>query len=334
MDNPPLVSICIPTYNRAHMVNRAIESALSQTYPNIEIIVVDDGSTDNTDDLVFSYQDSRVTYVKNFKNLGQFRTFNRCIELAKGKYIHILHSDDYIDSEFTRICVDFLEDNPNVGMTFTSIQMQTENQTIDRVLFENDTIFHAPEGFRQILLRDTLVNCPTVMVKMEVYQQIGGFSLEYPYSGDYYQWLKISRCFDIAYVTKARLYYRQGEHTESFRLLVSNPLGYLDIIKIHIHLINELGDMRIQFGYEINTLLKRFLKQYLVAGFAYGESMKNFSMLLFPGFSYITWTLIKPIDMKEKLEKLYYLLFIVAIVGFIVIPGGRYLVKRVYRMIV
>ena len=333
MENPPLVSICIPTYNRAHMVNRAIESALNQTYPNIEIIVVDDGSIDTTDDLVTSYQDSRLAYVKNSENLGQFRTFNRCIELAKGKYIHILHSDDYIDSEFTRICVEFLESNPNVGMTFTSVQMQIDDRTVDKMLFENDTIFRAPEGFRQILLRESLINCPTVIVKKEVYQQIGGFSLEYPYSGDYYQWLKISRRYDIAYVTNALLYYRQGKHTESFRLLVTNPLGYLDIIKIHIRLIDELGDTRIQFNYELNTVLKRFIKQYLVAGFAYGEFMTNYSMLLFTGFSYITWTLIKPVGMREQLEKVYYLLFIMAISFFIVIPGGKYLVKRGYRII-
>ena len=90
MTDEPLVSICIPTYNRAGMIGRAIESALGQTHRNIEVIVVDNASSDNTDAIVAAYSDKRLTYIKNERNLGLFGNFNRCIELATGKFLHIL----------------------------------------------------------------------------------------------------------------------------------------------------------------------------------------------------------------------------------------------------
>ena len=120
MADKPLVSICIPTYNRAGMIGKAIESALGQTYRNIEVIVVDNASTDNTGVVVAGYSDQRFRYVKNDRNLGLFGNFNRCIELAKGKYLHILHSDDYIDPHFTEVCIDFFRKHPSVVMTSTN----------------------------------------------------------------------------------------------------------------------------------------------------------------------------------------------------------------------
>jgi len=96
-EQSPSVSICIPTFNRSGMVERAIESALSQTYHDLEVIVVDNASDDNTEDVVASYADPRLKFFKNPKNLGLFGNFNRCIELSRGDLIHILHSDDYID---------------------------------------------------------------------------------------------------------------------------------------------------------------------------------------------------------------------------------------------
>ena len=116
----PLVSICIPTYNRAGMVSKAIDSALAQTYTNVEVLVVDNASSDTIESLMAAYSDPRVKFHRNAHNLGMFGNFNRCIESAKGKYIHILHSDDYIDAGFTETCVAFLEAHPDVGMTFGS----------------------------------------------------------------------------------------------------------------------------------------------------------------------------------------------------------------------
>lgn len=299
LSSNPLVSICIPTYNRASMVSDAIRSALNQTYSPIEVLVVDNASTDTIEEVVRSFHDPRLKFVKNDKNLGLFGNFNRCIELAQGKYIHILHSDDWIDSDFTETCTRFLESNPDVVMTFTSLILHTpENQKL-LIVSDKTEIYPPPSGFRQILLRQSFIGCPSVMVRREIYDTLGRFSLEYPYSADYYQWLKISRQFSIAYIRDASLHYRQGDHSESYRLLFTSPNGYVDTIKIYIQLIQDLSDQYPSYRSDINVALRRFMKDCLFAGFTRSDQMENFSPAIFPGFAWNAHGIIKPMNVSE-----------------------------------
>lgn len=104
--NYPLVTIAIPTYNRAdRFLKEAIESALSQTYPNLEIIVADNCSTDDTESIVRSYPDRRLKYVQHQKNIGGNNNFNYCLKKAKGAYFFLLHDDDLIDKDFIEACI-------------------------------------------------------------------------------------------------------------------------------------------------------------------------------------------------------------------------------------
>ena len=116
-----LVSILIPTYNRAKMVGKSIESALSQTITDIEIIVCDNCSTDNTVKVVHSYtkKDSRLRLVVNETNIGPTRNWRRCVENARGKYAKLLFSDDWIDSEYIEKTLPILEKNKDIGFIFT-----------------------------------------------------------------------------------------------------------------------------------------------------------------------------------------------------------------------
>lgn len=90
----PLISVIIPTYNRADIINVSLNSVVNQSYQNIEIIVVDDGSTDHTEEVVKSIGDPRIHYVKHLTNRGGSATRNTGIESAKGEYIAFLDSDD------------------------------------------------------------------------------------------------------------------------------------------------------------------------------------------------------------------------------------------------
>lgn len=93
----PLVSICIPTYNRAKLILGAVESCLRQTYENIEVIVVDDKSTDNTFKILRKYKDNpKVKVFVNKKNYGAAASFNKAIRASKGEFIVICGSDDYL----------------------------------------------------------------------------------------------------------------------------------------------------------------------------------------------------------------------------------------------
>jgi glycosyltransferase involved in cell wall biosynthesis len=329
MMNNPQVSICIPTFNRAELIGMAIESALQQSYVNIEIIVVDNDSTDNTKDVVMSYNDPRLKYVKNEKNLGLFGNFNRCIDLAKGKYIHILHSDDYIDANFTKNCVGFLESHPHVAMTFSSVVVLSGSDQKKISLLDHNHIFTAPEGFRQILRTRNLINCPTVVIRREIYDVAGQYSCEYPYSADLYQWLKISRRFDIAYITHAVLYYRQGKHTESYQHLFKGPSGYLDTIKIYIRIMDELGETSADYFNDLNTAIRRHMKDCLYAGITRYDFMSHYSPLVFFGFAVNAWGLIRPTSFPDRIIKLFELLEILTVGCIIVFPTGRFCLKKI-----
>src|SRR5690349_8083201 len=91
----PNVSVLVPTYNYARFLDKAIQSVLRQTYKNFELIIVDDNSTDDTDQVVQKYlADERVSYHKNSSNLGLPGNWNKCLSLAKGTYIKFLMADD------------------------------------------------------------------------------------------------------------------------------------------------------------------------------------------------------------------------------------------------
>ena len=311
-ESHPLVSICIPTYNRASMVHEAIRSAIDQSYENLEILVVDNASSDNIREVVESFQDSRLSLIVNEKNLGLFGNFNRCIELARGKYINILHSDDAIDSRFTQTCVEFLESHPSVVMTFTAAEVISGGTTKSLKMSDNNLIFSAPEGFRKILLTRNFIVCPSVMVRREVYEQVGYFSMEYPFSSDYYQWLTISRQFDVAYVAGANVLYHQGDHSESFRLQFTSPAGYLDTQKIYLQILLDLGDNRTQYITELNAAFYTFIRDCLFAGFTRSDHMRAGNAGIFWGISLGVWGLIQPRSFVSIIKKGLYLLIIIS----------------------
>lgn len=118
-----LVTIAIPTYNRADFyLRQALTCALNQTYSNIEIIVADNCSTDDTRTLVADIADSRLRYFRHEVNIGGNNNFNFCVGQAKGKYLLLLHDDDLVDEDFVETCVQAAADTPDVGMIRTGMR--------------------------------------------------------------------------------------------------------------------------------------------------------------------------------------------------------------------
>jgi len=303
MEDKPLVSICIPTYNRARMIPLAIESALAQSYPNIEVLVVDNASTDDTAAVVASFHDDRLKYFKNERNLGLFGNFNRCVELAAGEYIHILHSDDYVDSDFTTTCMAFFKDHPSVVMTSTRARIVNGEVERDIPCSDTDFILKAPEGFRRLLAFRSFIACPSVIIRRDVYRDVGLYSLEYPYSSDYYQYLKIARKHDIGFVRGACVCYRQGEHSESYRFLFSSPQGYTDMLRIFLQIQIDLGSDLQNYTAELQMAQRRFIRDCLFAGFTRADDMQGFSPWIFSGFAITCWTMEKPVSFFGLLRK-------------------------------
>ncbi|CAN5881213.1 glycosyltransferase family 2 protein [soil metagenome] len=113
----PLVTIGVSTYNRADgYLQNALESALAQTYPNLEIVVSDNGSSDGTEAYVKSFGDERIRYFKQAQNIGANANFNFCLDQARGDYFLLLHDDDVLDPDLVESCLNAAADDTRVGV--------------------------------------------------------------------------------------------------------------------------------------------------------------------------------------------------------------------------
>ncbi|KAB8334631.1 glycosyltransferase family 2 protein [Scytonema tolypothrichoides VB-61278] len=135
----PLVSVIIPTYNRPEYLKQAIESAVKQTYRNIEIIVSDNCSAENPQSLVESFGDSRIRFFRQPTNVGMFVNQMNTFKMAQGKYVASLHDDDMWNEEFLEKLVPPLEENPDVILAFCDQYIIDAQGIIDDVGTEENS---------------------------------------------------------------------------------------------------------------------------------------------------------------------------------------------------
>ena len=112
----PGVSVVMPAYNAAKYIKEAIDSILAQTYRDFEFIIVNDGSTDNTKEIILSYSDPRIVYIENEQNSGICVTLNKGLDAAKGRYIVRMDSDDIALPQRLEVQVRYMDANPVVGV--------------------------------------------------------------------------------------------------------------------------------------------------------------------------------------------------------------------------
>jgi teichuronic acid biosynthesis glycosyltransferase TuaG len=198
----PKVSIIIPTYNRVRYLREALDSALSQTYPNIEIIVVDDGSTDNTEQVVARYG-KHLCYIKQ-ENAGCAAAKNTGLAHASGVLLTNLDDDDRIHPEKIARQVAQFEANPALGICGTGVNfIDKDGNLIEPYMpprFSRDT------QVLQLLRRCFLVQ-PSVMIHRKVHDHLGGYKLML--SEDYEFWLRAALHYDIGVVEDYLTDYRQ-----------------------------------------------------------------------------------------------------------------------------
>lgn len=153
-----LVSILIPVYNREKIIGETIESALNQTYKNIEIIVVDNKSTDNTFKICKEYQKRYpdiITVFQNERNLGPVKNWKKCLEYARGKYVKILFSDDQIGKTFVEKSVKAFIKHPEIGFVFTRVLIYGSVKR--EYIFGNTGIYPMNEFVKAQLLNTKLI---------------------------------------------------------------------------------------------------------------------------------------------------------------------------------
>jgi len=136
----PLVSIAIPTYNRANVfLKQAIHAALEQIYPNIEIIVSNNHSTDNTEEVVKSFADPRIRYFRQPTNIGYMKNYDFCLEQARGEYFSLLPDDDLIDKDFIDVCMKGVNYKTDIGIIRTGTRVINVNGDVMGI-YPNGTV--------------------------------------------------------------------------------------------------------------------------------------------------------------------------------------------------
>ncbi len=206
----PIVSVIIPTFNTEQYIAEAIESVLNQSYQDYEVIVVDDGSTDDTPSVLDAYLD-RIRYFYK-QNGGPASARNLGIRHAQGEYIAFLDADDLWFPHKLETQLKVFEDSPGIGLVHSSrIYFDDRNREPERIRARAEQ-YNSEDAFPYLFLRNFIGNS-TVIVRKTCFEEVGLFdeSPEFLGTEDYDMWLRISYRYPIGYVSTPLSKYRVRE---------------------------------------------------------------------------------------------------------------------------
>jgi len=237
-DTYPLVSIAIPTYQGEEFLSETLSTALSQTYPNIEILISDDGSTDNTLDIAREFQKKSPFEFRilTHHQLGMVNNWNFCITMSRGEYIKFLFQDDLLIPNCLEEMVSLAQKDPEIGLVFSprGLILDKNAEFNDNCMFVYngcDNLHKAWSNLQSIqsgfdLLQDpNILEHPmnkigepsTVLIRREVFEQIGGFDTDLCQIVDVDMWLRIMGRYKIGYVDKKLSYFRIHPQQQSVK---------------------------------------------------------------------------------------------------------------------
>ena len=209
MSEPPLVSLLLQSYNHERFLSRSVGTALDQTYPNKEVWVVDDGSTDGSDRVLSEWSARAGFRYDRQKNQGLIRTLNRMIAGSSGKYIALQATDDFWHLEKTARQVEFLEANPDVDVCLTAtVCVDADDRPLGRPSQQFLSPSPAGYGFEALFLGRTAIPCASALIRRSAYDRLGSYDPEYPIE-DLWFWLRLTRSGGkIAFLPQELTYYR------------------------------------------------------------------------------------------------------------------------------
>jgi len=247
----PAISVVMPTFNDGEYLREAIDSILNQTFLDFEFIIINDGSTDDTEEIISSYKDDRIRYLKNDSNLGNTITRNKGMDLAKGKYIAIMDSDDISVPGRLALQFEYLEKHPEIGILGGS-----------KIFFDDHSWFYRhyptkPEYIKSFLFFKNPVGQPTVMLRREIITEHElYYNPEYENGEDFDFWYRAAlKDVRIANLKDVLLYYRQSKSQMSHP---SNSVVTIETLKTYFR--DKLDLFDIKLSDEEFVLLHNFIR--------------------------------------------------------------------------
>lgn len=205
----PKVSFVIPTYNHARYLPNALESVINQSYPNMEVFVIDDGSTDETAKLVKSYR-SKINYIYK-ANGGTPSALNLGLSLVTGEYVCWLSADDALIGEKVSKQVGLMERDPSLGFSYTSFTVIDAKGT--KQYDVNSAYYPDKQEMVRKLMEGCFINGSSVMMRSSALKVTGYFDESLPQAHDYDLWFRFLRYYSCGFLDEPLLAYRwHGEN--------------------------------------------------------------------------------------------------------------------------
>ncbi len=198
----PKVTVLMPVYNGAKYLRESIASILNQTFTDFEFLIIDDGSTDQSVEIITSYNDSRIRLLRNQTNLKLIATLNMGLEYARGEYVARMDCEDISLPERLSKQVAFMEANPGVGVCGTWVEVFGTSHGFIKHPTQSDEI-------KANLFFDNFLAHPTVMLRTSFFNKFGlRYDPEHLHAEDYGLWVKCSFLFPVANIPEVLLQYR------------------------------------------------------------------------------------------------------------------------------
>lgn len=232
VNSTPLVSVILPVYNAKDYIEDSIKSILYQTYRNFELIIIDDGSSDGSLELINKFSDERLKIIRHDDNQGLIKSLNEGIKLSSGELIARMDADDISLAGRLEKQVKFLNSNPEIGVCSTWYRVLAKKTYIKKD--ETD-----PHKLKSLLLYYCPLAHPTVMLRKNlVINESDFYSLDYPHAEDYELWIRLSEITKIANIPEVLFQYRPHENqiSKKYKYIQENS-----IIKAQIKLLNKLN---------------------------------------------------------------------------------------------
>lgn len=195
----PEVSVIIPTFNRAHLVKKAISSVLGQTYRDLEVIIVDDFSKDNTSEIISEIKDERLKYVKHAQQKGASEARNTGVAASNGTYLAFLDDDDEWFPEKLQLQMDLFQEKPETGMIYTGyFYIDAKSKKTIREFKPKK------KGFLddQLLEKNCVGTTSTAVIKRECFIAVGGFDNKLRGCQDWDLWIRLAKQYPIDFIAK------------------------------------------------------------------------------------------------------------------------------------
>jgi glycosyltransferase involved in cell wall biosynthesis len=216
MQHPPLVSICVPTYNNADFICQTLRSLQLQTYQNIEVIIGDNHSTDDTRNRISNFlEDKRFSYHCNTENIGFSENCNKIVSLAKGEFVAIYHSDDVYNEDIVSAQATLLNRDNDVAGVFTFMNHLCNGSAIpyNLIIEEEHSSAVIKIDLNQYLKYAIIENqnplvCPSAMIRKKAYEEAGGYNPRLRYIEDMDLWIRILKRHPLAIINRKLIDYR------------------------------------------------------------------------------------------------------------------------------